>query len=233
MSFVKRLAHSVIAATVASAPLFAALASTAHAAPPTPADKAAAAPADARRITFNGKPATAKDLEILARFERLWGAVVPSGDYWYDNTSGAAGVWGGPVRGVLGAGLGLGGAGPVPANASGGGTGRVTGVFINGRELHPLDVQGLTMLLGQAPWPGQWWVDGQGWFGQPGQGAIGNLYQLIAMRNQAKGGGGSYYKSDISQGKSTFVGSGCAAVHARTNPSRSDSDTYSYYVGCE
>jgi hypothetical protein len=185
--------------------------------------------AETRTITFNTKPATAKDLEILSRFERAWGVMVPSGDYWYDNKSGAAGLWGGPTRGFLGAGLGLGG--ELPANASGGGDGYTTGVFINGRELHPLDVQGLTSMLGQAPWPGSWWVDAQGNFGMQGQMAVGNLFQLAAQRNGGKGGN-SYYKSDIGTGSSTFVGSGCAAVHARTNPSSSDSSTYSYYVGC-
>ncbi|MFO0746886.1 MAG: hypothetical protein U1F43_14620 [Myxococcota bacterium] len=152
---------------------------------------------------------------------------VPAGAYWYDNGSGAAGLWGGPTRGFLGAGLGLGGA--LPANASGGGSGRLTGVFINGRELHPLDVQGLTAMLGQSPWPGQWWVDGQGNFGPVGSPAVGNLVVLASQRQR---GGQSYYKSDVGTGSSTFVGSGCAAVHGRTSPSDSDS-SYSYYVGCE
>jgi hypothetical protein len=190
----------------------------------------AAASEAARKITFNGRPATARDLQILAKFEAQWGVQVPSGDYWYDNTSGAAGLWGGPTRGFLGPGLALGG--PLTANASGGGNGRLTGVFINGRELHPLDVQGLTKMLGQAPWPGQWWVDGQGNFGAVGQGPIGNLVAAANQRNASTRGGNSYYKSDIQKGSSTFVGSGCAAVTNRLRASESDS-SYSYYVGCE
>lgn len=183
-----------------------------------------------RDITFNGKPARKRDLEALAKFERAWGVEVPSGDYWYDDKSGAAGQWGGPTRGFLGPGLDLGGV-PVPAVASGGGDGRTTGVFINGRELHPLDVQGLTTMLGTAPVAGQWWVDGQGNFGAAGQPAIGNLLWIAAERHRGSGGS-SYYKSDIGTGSSTFVGSGCAAVHGRRSPSDSDS-SYSYYVGCE
>lgn len=186
--------------------------------------------ADARKITFNGQPATPRDLEILARFEAAWGLQVPAGDYWYDNASGAGGLWGGPTRGFLGAGLGLGGA-QVPAGASGGGAGQLTGVFINGRELHPLDVQGLTQLLGQAPMPGQWWVDGIGNFGPQGWGAMGNLHQLVAQRQQGRGGG-SYYRSDITKGSSTFVGGGGAAVTARLRADDPDS-SYSYFVGLD
>ncbi len=213
------------------------LTATAHAAPPTLPNPQLPrvdltrdpGPRDSRRITFNKRPATAQDLSILARFEQAWGLQVPSGDYWYDNVSGAAGLWGGPTRGFLGAGLGLGG--DLPANASGGGRGNVTGVFINGRELHPLDVQGLTAMLGQAPWRGQWWVDGQGWFGAVGQGALGNLL-VIAQQRGRSGGGNSRYSSDITTGRQTFVGSGCTAVSQRLRPSESDSN-YSYYVGCE
>jgi hypothetical protein len=187
---------------------------------------AVTAPA-ARAITFNGVSARPADLEILAKFEAAWGVQVPSGDYWYDDKSGAAGIWGGPTRGFLGAGLGLGGV-PVPANASGGGNGTLTGVFINGRELHPLDVHGLASWLGQPVIPGAWWVDGQGNFGVVGQPAIGNLVAIAAQRK----GGSSYYKSDVGTGSSTFVGSGCAAVSGRTSPSDADS-SYSYYVGCD
>lgn len=184
--------------------------------------------APARQIRFNGQPARPVDLETLARFEKAWGVVVPSGDYWYDDQSGAAGIIGGPTRGFLGPGLGLGGR-PVPANASGGGHGRLTGVFINGRELHPLDVAGLTKLLGQAPWPGRWWVDGRGYFGAEGGPPVGNLFQLAAARAQRSN---SYYSSDISTGRSTFVGSGCASVSGRLSPSDSSS-SYSYFVGCD
>lgn len=192
----------------------------------TPATPAAQGAPASRSIRFNGVAARPRDLEILGRFEAAWGVSVPDGAYWYDNLSGAAGQWGGPLRGLLGPGLDLGGV-PVPANASGGGDGRTTGVFINGRELHPLDVMGLTVLLGQAPWPGHWWSDGQGNYGLPGQPAIGNL-----LANQKRSSGNSYYESDTGTGSSTFVGSGCAAVSARLSPSDSDS-SYSYYVGCE
>jgi len=216
---------TTLSSTLLAAALLAAPVATAAAPDPSAA---------ARGISFNGRPASTRDLAALARYERAWGVQIPAGRYWYDDVSGAAGQWGGPTRGFLAPGLGLGGV-PVPADASGGGRGTLTGVFINGRELHPLDVQGLTMMLGQPPWPGSWWVDGQGWFGLPGQPPMGNLMAIVAQRNAARGGRGgqSYYKSDVGTGSSTFVGQGCAAVHARTNPSSSDSSSYSYYVGCE
>ncbi len=75
--------------------------------------------------------------------------------------------------------------GPVPADASGGGQGALTGVFINGRELHPLDVVGLQQLIGQV-WPGRWWVDAQGNYGLENGPALGNL-ALLARAHQSSG----------------------------------------------
>ena len=49
-------------------------------------------------------------------------------------------------------------AGPLPADASGGGQGRLTAVFINGRELHPSDVMALRqygpVIPGRYGWDG-------------------------------------------------------------------------------
>lgn len=207
------------------------LAAPAPAADPAPAGTTAPAATPATRsLSFNGVAARPQDLAVVATLEARWGQSIPDGRYWYDDRSGAAGPWGGPTTAFIGAGLGLSGV-AVPANASGGGSGTLTGVFINGRELHPMDVQGLTQVLGQAPWPGQWWVDGQGNYGLPGQVAMGNLV-LLANQRRASAAGNSSYSSDPSTGSSTYVGSGCAAVSGRLSPSDSDS-SYSYYVGCE
>jgi hypothetical protein len=146
----------------------------------------------ARRISFNGRPLSAAQRGTLARLEQRIGTL-PDGEYWYDPRSGAAGRWGGPALALLPAGLDLGG--PLPANASGGGSGRLTGVFINGRELHPADVAGLMALLGQV-WPGRWWVDGQGNFGAEGSPVpIGNLVAAARARNAAAPGGGRAWSS--------------------------------------
>src|SRR6516162_5085404 len=92
-----------------------------------------------------------------------------------DARTGAAGRWAGPTLTFLPAGLDL--AGPLPAEASGGGSGQLTAVFINGRELHPVDVAMMQQLVGQV-WPGRWWVDGQGNFGLEGGPPMGNLVSL-------------------------------------------------------
>jgi hypothetical protein len=197
------------------------------AAAPGPAPVAAQAPTgpDTRRFTFNGHAATAGDLQVLAQIEQMYGRAAPAGDYWYDPVSGAGGAWGGPTLGFLPAGLALGG--PLPANASGGGDGRLTGVFVNGRELHPIDVQVLVATYGQAI-PGRWWVDGQGNAGPEGGPAWVNLVQLARQRG---GGADSYYRSD-GTGNNVFVGGGCVSA-STTLGSGDDKRTYDYYgSGC-
>jgi hypothetical protein len=181
-----------------------------------------------RKITFNGRSLTAADTRTIARLEKRYGRQVPDGNYWYDDASGAVGTWGGPTLAMIGAGLGLGG--KLPANASGGGDGRLTGVFINGRELHPLDVQGLRALLGQV-YPGRWWVDGQGNAGYEGGPALVNLYVVARQRAAARGGSSSHYQSD-GRGNNAFVSPGCTAVNGHLGAS-SSSGSYSYYIGCD
>jgi hypothetical protein len=145
-------------------------------------------------------------MATIETLERQWGIRAQDGDYWYDNTTGATGRWGGPMVSLLPAGLGLGG--PMPAYASGGGNGTLTGVFVNGRELHPYDVQRLQLLVGQV-YQGRWWVDAQGNFGQENGPMLGNLYALQQQKNGV-GGGDSYYSKD--QNGSGFVGGGCVSV---------------------
>ena len=129
------------------------------------------ATARVRTIRFNGRVATESDLQIIAQLEAQAGTPLADGDYWYDNASGLAGIWGGPATISLAAGLNLGG--PLPAEASGGGT----GVFVNGRELHAEDVR----RLGGSVRPGRYWLDGQGNVGFEGGPAIGNV---LAARQQ-------------------------------------------------
>jgi hypothetical protein len=135
-----------------------------------------------RRVTFNGGSLDERGWRLLEQLETLGGARLPNGDYWYDAASGAAGRWGGPAAILLLPGLPLGGR--LPPQASGGGHGRLTGIFVNGRELHPYDVAALIAAYGQA-WPGRWWVNGAGDFGPEGGPAIGNLRRAAAA---ARGG---------------------------------------------
>jgi hypothetical protein len=147
-----------------------------------PLASAAATPAAQRRITFNGRSLDALGWRVLGQLEAFTRTRLADGAYWYDPWSGAAGRWGGPAAVLLVPGLPLGGA--LPANASGGGSGRLTGIFVNGRELHPLDVRALIAIYGQA-WPGRWWVNGAGDFGPEGGAPIGNLRRAAAT---ARGG---------------------------------------------
>ncbi len=124
--------------------------------------------------------------ETLAGFQQRYGLAIPAGRYWYDNACGAWGFEGGPALGITQAGLTVGG--PLRADASGGGTGYLTGVFVNGRELHPYDVAVLSTFV--AVQLGRFWVDAAGNCGYEGGPALVNLYQLA----QASGGGGRSYQ---------------------------------------
>jgi hypothetical protein len=135
--------------------------------------------APARKLRFNGRPLTAEQLARLETVERQHGVRLAENDYWYDNRSGAAGFWNGPAMAALPPGLDLGG--PMPENCSGGNT----RVFVNGRELHPLDVAALAQLL--PVYRGRYWADANGTFGLEGGGPLGNLYLLArALRAQGR-----------------------------------------------
>lgn len=143
--------------------------------------------AGARRVTINGEAPAGARLSVLLEVEAAYATTLPDGDYWYDPVSGALGVWGGPTEVLIAAGLDLGP--PVPANASGGGT----GVFVNGRELHYLEVAYLQNLVGDAIAPGRYFIDAEGNAGLEGQAAVVNLNQLAAQRGAGSSGGeGSY-----------------------------------------
>ncbi len=129
-----------------------------------------------RRVVINGKPLTEAE---LAAMESTFQVRVQAGDYWYDRGCGAWGLRGGPMLGAIPAGLELGG--NLAANASGGGT----GVFINGRELHPLDVLALQRL--GPVLQGRYWVDAAGNGGVEGGPALFNLVEL-ARRAGGRGG---------------------------------------------
>jgi hypothetical protein len=178
------------------------------------------------QLRVNGRRLTQQELKVVAWLEQTSGQKSVPGDYWYDNATGALGKWGGPTLTFLPPGLGLGGA--LPANASGGGLGRLTGVFINGRELHPVDVQNLTALLRMPVQQGRWWVDAQGNCGLEGGPPLFNLHAVARANSRPSG---SFYKS-YGKGESTYVGKGCAAVSGSLG-SGDDKRSYSYYAGCE
>lgn len=92
----------------------------------------------ARKVIVNGVRLTDGQVGAL---QRQYAIRIHDGDYWYDGRTGAWGLRGGPTVGFVVPGLALGGA--LRRDASGGDT----GVVINGRELHWLDVTRLQQIL--------------------------------------------------------------------------------------
>lgn len=112
---------------------------------------------------------------------------IPAGEYWYDSLSGLWGISGGPGIGQIAPGLLLGG--PLQAGASGGGT----GVFVNGREIHPSEYQSLLQRFGSVA-PGRYWLNAQFIGGVEGGPASFNLNPPAAA------GGGGYNRNTVGGG---------------------------------
>ena len=139
-----------------------------------------AAQAARRRVLINRNPIPEDTLVLL---EKAFGGRIPDGRYWYDRGSGGWGREGGATLGFTIAGLPVGGT--MPADISG----RGTGVFINGRELHPLDLAGLQQLTGPVA-PGRYWLDHQGNAGMEGGPVLVNLRMLAQQAGLYRQGGG-------------------------------------------
>jgi len=142
--------------------------------------RAPSAPSYTSCVIVNGVELNQSEIQIL---QAAIGPVYP-GSYWYDPRCGAFGLIGGPCRGVLPGGPALGG-GQLARNASGN-TG--TGVFINGREIHSMDVSALQG-MGVTVLPGSWWVNADGTYGMEGSPfPLGNLrLQAMATKNSSGG----------------------------------------------
>lgn len=134
---------------------------------------------EARRVVINRVPLAGETLWIL---EYHYQTTIPDGFYWYDPHSGLWGFEGGPAAGRILPYLELGG--PLRADASGGGT----GVFVNGRELHLLEVYYLWQLFGVVI-PGHYWLNADGIGGYEGGPP---LFDLAAAAAQAGGSGYTY-----------------------------------------
>ena len=119
--------------------------------------------------------------DTVRALEQAYRVRVRPGVYWYDRITGAWGYWGGPVAGVIMAGLNLGG--PLAENASNGNT----GIFINGRQLHQRDVWVLRQIM--IPLPGRYWMNASGTFGYVGGPPIGNIYWLANAASRRSSGG--------------------------------------------
>ncbi|MFK8051431.1 MAG: hypothetical protein AB8F65_00545 [Woeseiaceae bacterium] len=158
-------------------------------------------------IAVNGKHLSVDEVKQL---EQRYGNVY-AGRYWYDPTSGLYGFEGGPTEGQLHAGMTLGG--PLLANASGGGTGTLTGVFINGREIHPQEYRFLSGLFGVVG-AGRYWLNSRGIGGYEKGPAQFDVAGAIA-RSQRQSSRGSVYMSWIGGKPGTSVGrasDGCVYI---------------------
>jgi hypothetical protein len=162
-----------------------------------PAPAPAAATAQARHVIVN--KVALSDAQV-AGLEQQFQTQIRDGAYWYDTKTGAWGLEGGPTAGLIPAGLNLGGT--LQPDASNGNT----GVFINGRELHALDVMALQQL--GPVYRGRYWMDAMGNVGFEGGPPLLNLYVLAQQRSGKTGKANSVYTRDGSMMTGTD-GNGC------------------------
>lgn len=137
------------------------------------------------QLVING---TALNEETRAALASAYGAA-PDGAYWYDAASGLWGADKGPSVGRILPGLPL---GVLAANASGGGDGKLTGVFINGREIHPQEFALLVQMFGYVN-PGRYWLGANLTGGYEGGPAI---FDLRAAA-KANAGGDGYNRNTL------------------------------------
>jgi len=162
-----------------------------------PAPAPAAATTQVRHVIVN--KVALSDAQV-AGLEQQFQTQIRDGAYWYDTKTGAWGLEGGPTAGLIPAGLSLGG--PLLPDASNGNT----GVFINGRELHALDVMALQQL--GPVYRGRYWMDAMGNVGFEGGPPLLNLYVLAQQRAGKTGKANSVYTKDGSMMTGTD-GNGC------------------------
>jgi len=179
---------------------------TKPAARPEPANSVVTSPApttaSSRSVIINARKLSDQQLQTL---EQGSPNQIPDGNYWYDRVSGAWGRQGGPCGGFTMAGLNL---GPLREDASNGNT----GVYVNGRELHYLDVAMLQTFVPVQR--GRYWVTAQGTFGYEGGPAVGNLVQLAqAAQRAGRGGRDNFWSSRFAAGNHDDAsGSGYVSV---------------------
>ncbi len=176
---------------------------------------AAAAPAVAQSaptLIVNGEQL---DDDTVAAIAEAYGGVVP-GRYWYDPMTGLYGREGGPTLAQGMPGLNLGG--PLRADASGGGTGALTGVFINGREIHPDEYAYLQSVFGTVL-PGRFWMNAQGIAGYEGGPPQFNLAAAAQAAGRGGSGGGwtGYHQGSSVRDNMVFGGDGSGCYYASGN----------------
>ena len=146
---------------------------------------ATAASAQSSSVFVNG---VALDDRSAAALESAYRTRLVPGRYWYDRASGLWGLQGGPSVGVIAPGLSLGGA--LDARASVGRFAGITGVFVNGREIHPDELQYLRTLYGNVL-RARYWLNARGIAGYEGGPP---QFNLGAAARQSQQGGSTLYR---------------------------------------
>lgn len=157
----------------------------AQARPPQPPSASSPSPSSppARQVFVNGVQLRDAQVTML---EQKYATKLPDGNYWYDRICGAWGAMGGPVLCTIEPNQDLGGR--LQPGASNGDT----GVFINGRELHYLEIALLQHVV-PIIIPGRWWLDALGNFGSEGGPMLGNLWAYA----QNQGSSGTENRSSV------------------------------------
>ena len=145
---------------------------------------------DRSDVVVNGVPLSETQVNAL---QRAYRTRIQGGRYWYDPVSGAWGFEGGPAAGQIMPGLSLGGR--LQPDASGG----HTGVFVNNRELHALDVLALQRCT--PVYRGRYWVNARGVGGYQGGPPI---FDLAALCRRGGNGGGSGHSWVNGDGSSSY-----------------------------
>lgn len=162
-----------------------------------------------REITINRQPLSMEQIQAL---EYNYGVQIEGGRYWYDQLCGAWGVEGGPTAGFIAAWLNL--PGPMPADISGGST----GIYINGREIHPLDQRGLQALFG-ITYQGRYWLDAMGNLGVEGGPPLVNIVTAIQQAQMQQQGGSTTHGYGSAGGARGTVGGGMYSGSTATGKS--------------
>ena len=166
-------------------------------------------------LSINGTVLTAAEIQAI---EQQYGVKLTEGQYWYDRNCGAWGIEGGPTLGFVMPGISVGG--PLRADSSGGNT----NVFINGRELHFLDVLGLQQL--GPVLPGRYWVDAYWNCGYEGGPALFNLAQLMQVRSSGNQGGAWSHSTKHFTNNTTVGGDGAGFMYVSGKDHNGNSYTY-------
>ena len=145
---------------------------------------AACIPASAagRGVIVNGMLV---DPELLDQLEKTYRTPIVANRYWYDARAGLWGLEGGPSSGRIAPGVPL--PGTLDPRASVGRLAGITGVVINGREIHPEELKFLRTLYNTVN-RARYWLNADGVGGYENGPPLFNLNQAIRARAAQLGG---------------------------------------------